>query len=258
MFVVVNVNNLEIEFAILEDSGKVNTRFNISALDKKTSDQYISEIKNVFDYLKVDTTNIDYVAVLSVVPKFTHILEEFFNKYIKVKPLVIENKNINIGLLNSDVDKNSIPVDILATTYAGTKLYNDNVIVVNFGAITTFGIAVNNEFVGYVVYPSEDILSSILHEKITDFPEIAVRPTREVYSTTKYNAMNCGIFNGMIGACDNIINGIKGEFEKKNFKVIACCKNAELIQYSKTINIVDSDLVIKSIVECAKEQLFSI
>ena len=138
MFVVVNVNNLEIEFAILEDSGKVNTRFNISALDKKTSDQYISEIKNVFDYLKVDTANIDYVAVLSVVPKFTHILEEFFNKYIKVKPLVIENKNINIGLLNSDVDKNSIPVDILATTYAGTKLYNDNVIVVNFGAITTF------------------------------------------------------------------------------------------------------------------------
>ena len=73
MFVVVNVNNLEIEFAILEDSGKVNTRFNISALDKKTSDQYISEIKNLFDYLKVDTANIDYVAVLSVVPKFTTI-----------------------------------------------------------------------------------------------------------------------------------------------------------------------------------------
>lgn len=258
MFVAVNVNNLEIDFAILEDSGKIATRFNISALDRKTSDQYVSEIKNVFEYLKVDTANIDYVAILSVVPKFTHILEEFFNTYIKVKPLVIENSNINISLMNSDIDKKSIPVDILTTTYAGTKLYNDNVIVVNFGAITTFGVAVNGEFVGYVVYPSEEILSTILHEKITDFPEVAVKPTKDVYATDKYNALNCGIFNGSMGACDNIIKGIKSEFADKDFKIIACCKNAELIQYSKTINIVDSELVIKSIVECAKEQLFSI
>ena len=50
MFVAVNVNNLEIDFAILEDSGKIATRFVISALDRKTSDQYVSEIKNVFEY----------------------------------------------------------------------------------------------------------------------------------------------------------------------------------------------------------------
>ena len=141
MFVAVNVNNLEIDFAILEDSGKITTRFDISALDRKTSDQYVSEIKNVFEYLKVDTANIDYVAILSVVPKFTHILEEFFNTYIKVKPLVIENSNINISLMNSDIDKKSIPVDILTTTYAGTKLYNDNVIEISCSDKTLYKIS---------------------------------------------------------------------------------------------------------------------
>ena len=44
MFVAVDVNNLEIEFAILDDTGKITSRFSISALDKKTGDQYTTEI----------------------------------------------------------------------------------------------------------------------------------------------------------------------------------------------------------------------
>ena len=256
MFVAVDVNNLEIEFAILDDAGKITSRFSISALDKKTGDQYTTEIKNVFDYLKIDKTKINYAAILSSVPKFCHILKDFFIKYIKIEPIIIENSSIPISCDN--IDKNDVPTSILSATYATTKLYGQNVVAITFDAITTFGVAVNGSFVGYTIYPGNEILATVIHEKITDYPEIVVQSTNHIFGKNKYSALNCGIFNGSMGACDNIVNGILEEFKNKEFKVVASCKNPELLQYSKTINIIDQDLNIKSIVESAKYQLFAL
>ena len=257
MFISVNVSGVEIEFALLDDKAKIISRFSISTQNKKTSDQYTTEIKNVFEYLKINNDDITHSAILSSVPKFNTIICDFFKQYVKIEPMIIEHNDIPINCANG-INKTDIPIDVLAGSYACNKTHGDNIIFVNFDTLITFGVCVDNIFLGYIAYPGVDMLANAVHQDIADYPEIIIKATRNSYSSTRYGALNCGIFNGAIGACDNIINNVLSDYQNKQFKVVATCKKPELLQYSQTINIIDQDMRIKSIVECAKYKMFSV
>ena len=257
MFFSVNVSGIEIEFALLDGKAKVVSRFSISTQNKKTSDQYTTEIKNVFEYLKINNDDITHSAILSSVPKFNTIICDFFKQYVKIEPMIIEHVDIPMNCANF-VNKTDIPIDVLAGCFACNKTYGENIIFVNFDTLITFGVCVDNEFLGYTAYPGVDMLANAVHQDISDYPEIIITATRDSYSSTRYGALNCGVFNGAMGACDNIINSVLDDYPNKQFKVIATCKNPELLQYSHTINIIDQDMMIKSIVECAKYKMFSV
>ncbi len=256
MFVAVNISGFEIEFAVLDDKAKIVSRFSISTQNKKTDDQYTAEIKNVFEYLQINKTTITHAAILSTVPKFTYIVSDFFKKYIKIEPIIINNDDIPLEC--GDINLQDVPVDIYAGCYASCKMYGSNIVFVNFDVLVNIGTCVNNTFCGYVVYPGIDILSTAIHSQMSEYPEIAIKPTRDIFATNRYDALNCGVFNGAMGACDNIIANITSEYKNKLFKVVATCRNPALLQYSKMINIIDQDLRIKSVAECAKSKLLSV
>ena len=257
MFVVVNIARLEIEFALLDDNGKIQSRFSISTQNKKTDDQYTTEIKNVFEYLKIKKENITNAVILSTIAKFNHIVNDFFQKYVRIDPIIINIEDIPFEC-SKNINSINIPIDVFCGTYACNKIYGSNVIFINFDNIISFGVCVDNSFIGYVIYPGFDILSTSIHEQISEYPEIVIKQTTESYAFDRYNALNVGVFNGSMGAIDNIINNIKNEYENKQFTIVATCRNPELLQYSKTINIIDQDLMIKSIVEAAKNKMFAV
>lgn len=257
MFVAININEIEIEFALIDDTAKIVSKFSISTQNKKTDDQYTTEIKNVFEYLKIDKNSITHAAILSNVPKFNYIVNDFFRKFIKIETITIKNKDIPFEC-KENIDKTKLPVDVFAGCYACSKKYGSNVIFVNFDTIITFSVCIDNEFAGYCIFPGMNMLSTAIHEQVAEYPEIIIEQTKEIYSNEPYKAMNIGIFNGVMGACDNIIKNITSSYENKQFKVVATCKKPELLKYSKTINIIDQDLRIKSIIEAAKNKMFSI
>jgi len=257
MFVAVNISGTEIEFALIDDKAKIVSKFSISTQNKRTDDQYTTEIKNVFDYLQVNKTEITHAAILSNVPKFDHIVEEFLKAYIKIEPIIISNNDIPF-VHDESINVGNIPVDIFAGCYACNKKYGSNVVFINFDTIITFSLCVDNEFIGYSVFPGLDLLASAVHEQVAEYPEIMIEATQKCTAVDRYNALNVGVFNGVIGACDNIIQNIVSEYRNKQFKVVATCKKPELLQYSRTINFIDADLRIKSIIECAKNKMLGI
>lgn len=257
MFVAVNISGTEIEFALIDDKAKIVSKFSISTQNKRTEDQYTTEIKNVFDYLQVNKTEITHAAILSNIPKFDRIVKDFLKAYIKIEPIIISNKDIPLECKKS-INLTDVPVDIFAGCYACNKKYGSNVVFVNFDTIVTFSSCVDNEFIGYSVFPGLDLLASVVHEQIAEYPEIIIEATQDSMGTDRYNALNVGVFNGVVGACDCIIQNIIDEYKNKQFRVVATCKKPELLQYSKTINLIDPDLRIKSIIECAKNKMLGI
>ena len=257
MFVAINISRIAIEFAVVGDDANIVSNFSISTQNKKTDDQYITEIKNVFDYLNIDKDKITHAAILSNVHKFDKIVDNFFNTYIKLEPIVIENKDVPFKC-RDDINISEIPIDIFAGCYACNKRYGDNIIFVDFDTIVTFSLCVNNEFIGYSVFPGFDLLSSSVHEQIPEYPEILIEPTQQVTAIKRYDALNVGFFHGIMGACDNIINNIKESYRNKKITVIATCKKPELLRYSGTINIIDQNLRINSIIECARTRILGI
>lgn len=258
MFVAVNISRIEIEFALIDDKTKIVSKFSISTQNKKTDDQYTNEIRNVFDYLQINKETITHAGILSTVPKFDKIVSDFFKKYIKIEPILITNNDIPLEYDVNKINPVDIPVDVFAGCYSCNKNYGSNIIFVNFDSIITFSTCVNNEFLGYVIFPGLDILANVVHEQVSDYPEIIIEATKKTQANNRYEALNVGVFNGVIGACDTIIKNILSEYPNKQFKVIATCKKPELLQYSQSINIIDQDLRIKSVVDCAKLKILSI
>lgn len=257
MFIAVNITSIEIEFALIDEKANIVSRFSISTQNKKTDDQYTTEIKNVFDYLQVDKNKITHSAILSSIPKFNHIVCNFFKKYIKIEPIIISNEDVRFNCAE-DIDKTKLPVDVFIGCYACNKKYGSNVIYINVDTIITFSVCINNEFVGYCVFPGMDMLANAIHQQASEYPEIIIEPTNKIFSGDVYNSMNIGIFNGVMGACDNIVNNILTSYNNKQFTVVATCKKPEMLRYSKTINIIDPDLRINSIIEGSKDKMFSI
>lgn len=259
MFVTVNINGVEIEFALVDNKAKIVSKFSISTQNKRTDDQYVTEIKNVFDYLlKVNKAEITHAAILSNVPKFNRIVSDFFRENIKIDSMVISYKDIPSDFYGSINNIADVPIDIFAGCYACNKRYGSNVVFINFDTIITFSACVDNMFNGYSVFPGLDLLSTSIHSQVSEYPEIVVEATRKSSALDRYSALNVGVFNGVIGACDTIIQNILDEYENKQFKVVATCKKPELLQYSRTVNLIDPDLRIKSIIECAKNKMFGI
>lgn len=259
MFVTVNINGVEIEFALVDNKAKIVSKFSISTQNKRTDDQYVTEIKNVFDYLlKVNKAEITHAAILSNVPKFDRIVGDFFKENIKIDTMVISYKDIPSDFYGSINNVTDVPIDIFAGCYACNKRYGSNVVFVNFDTIITFSVCVDNMFEGYSVFPGLDLLAGAIHSQVAEYPEIVIEATRKSSALDRYNALNVGVFNGVVGACDAIIQNILDEYRNKQFKVVATCKKPELLQYSRTINLIDPDLRIKSIIECAKNKMFGI
>ena len=257
MFIAINITSIEMEFALIDEKSNIVSKFSISTQNKKTEDQYTTEIKDVFDYLQINDKEITHAAILSTVPKFNYIVYNFCKKYIKIEPIVIKIEDIKFNC-NESINKSKIPIDILAGCYACNKKYGSNVVFINFDTIITFSVCINNEFVGYCVFPGMDMLSNAIHKQASEYPEIIIEPTKQIFSGESYGAMNIGIFNGVMGACDNITNNIVSSYNKKQFVVVATCKKPDLLKYSRTINIIDQDLKIYSIIECSKDKMFSI
>jgi type III pantothenate kinase len=257
MFLAVDINNFEISFFVVDNNGSVESTFRISAIEYKTADQYVSEIRNAFDFLKIDKSKVIYAGVVSSVPKLENIVIEFFDKYFKILPLIVSNKIVPINTLLPDI--NDIPTSILVGSYSALQSYGDNMLVVNFESIISFAAVIDNKFIGYAVYPGLEMLSSVVHEKTFIFPDVLTKVTSTAIGQNKYDALNCGLFNGCIGACDNIIQVTRETFNKKRLKVIATGKNADIFSnYCQQINEVSDQLIVKGILSIAKKSLLSI
>jgi type III pantothenate kinase len=257
MFLAVSINNFEIDFFLVDNNAKVVSTFSVSSREAKTVDQYISEIKGSFEVLEVNKKDIIYAGICSSIPKLESIVSEFINKYLNIEPLLMNNSNIPLDL--SLMDGNSeIPTSILVDMFSGLQ-YHQNVICVNFGSFISFGVAIDKKFAGYAIYPSIEMCSTIIHEKTFIFPDIMTKPTNSFIGQNKYDAMSVGLFNGCLGACDRIILGMKDSFPRKDIKVIATGKNAEIFtRYSSQINEYNNLLQINGIISIVKRILTQI
>lgn len=257
MFLAVNIDNFEIEFFSIDHSGKIVSSFSISSLESKTVDQYVSDIKNAFAILKLERSQIIDAGIISSVPKLTHLISEFFQKYLRIVPFVVDNKRVPVSAEVANIDE--MQTVSLISVYAGAHYYKDNFIIVNLNSIISFTTFINGKIEGYSLYPGLGILSSAVHNSIPTLPDVFVQKSENLLEKDNYKALNSGLFNGCIGACSNIISSIKSDISDIDLSVIAVGKDSKLLaSYIREINVLDKDLHIKGVALLAKKRLASV
>ena len=168
-------------------------------------------------------------AVCSVVPAATARAVALVRRLFSVTPVCLNHTNLR-GLGIDYPKLETIGQDRLANALAARTRFGAPVITIGFGTAVIIDV-VNSQgaFVGGVIAPGLDLVTSYLHEKTAQLPVIQIREPRSLIGRSTEEAMRVGAVVGYRGYVRELIGGLKRELNVDKVPVIATGGYAPLL-----------------------------
>lgn len=246
MILVLDVGNTNIVIGVYKEK-KLLHHWRMSTNRQGTVDEYGMTIHNLFQYANLKLSDIEGVAISSVVPPIMGLLESLCDKYLHKVPVIV-GPGVKTGLNIRYENPREVGADRIVNAVAAIEKYGSPLIVVDFGTATTFDyIDEDANYLGGAIVPGIGISTEALYQRTAKLPRIELVKPKSVVGRNSIASMQAGIIYGYVGQVDGIVNRIRKEF-KVNPKVIATGGLADLIAAeSETIEVVDSMLTLEGL-----------
>ena len=196
------------------------------------------------DYRKFRLTQkIDKVVYASVVPHIDSYFSRYFNKTDFLQITYKHIKTIRIALPK----KTEIGIDRLVNVMGAAVFYKAPLIIVDLGTATTFCVLDKKmTYQGGLICPGINLTRLVLHQKTAKLPliELKAKPAKLIGQST-VEAMQSGIYHGYIALINGLLDKLKLQIPAA--KVIITGGYAELLAGDLNVDIVDTDLTLKSL-----------
>ncbi|GAA0772073.1 type III pantothenate kinase [Clostridium subterminale] len=250
MIFVLDVGNTNIVLGIYK-SKELIIEWRLSTDNRKTSDEYMIEVAQLFSYNKLDVNDISGVIISSVVPNIMYSLEHMVRKFFNKKPLVV-GPGIKTGINIKYDNPKEVGADRIVNAVAAHEMYKKPLVIIDFGTATTFcAVAANGDYIGGTISPGIKISSDALFQKAAKLPRVELIKPETVICKNTVASMQAGIVYGYIGQVDFIVSKIKKEMialGEENPMVIATGGLANLIaEGSESIDKVEPFLTLEGL-----------
>ena len=246
MLLVCDVGNTNTVLGVYD--GK-NLLFNwrIESDRQKTADEYGMLIHSLFSFRGLKFTDVDAVAISSVVPPLIVPLSRMVQRYFGIEALII-GPGIKTGIAIKYENPREVGADRIVNAVAAYEKYGGPLIIVDFGTATTFcAIASNGDYLGGAIAPGIGISTEALFQRAAKLPRIELAKPKNVIARNTVTSMQAGIIYGFVGQVDEIVRRMRDEMEK-GVKVIATGGLANLIaQESAAIEVVEPFLTLEGL-----------
>ena len=212
----------------------------------KTEDEYFCIIKQLAENQNLILSQIDKVAISSVVPEITRIFSHLINKYIKCD-IDIVNAYSELGLIFPMEDPGFIGSDLVVNAYSAITKYKTNCIICDFGTATTIQlVGKDGHFFGTIIAPGVITSAKNLFNSTALLSNVQLKKPEHLLGTNTTDALLSGIITGNSLMLDGFIKALKREYKHLgSIKTIATGGIAELIcMDSKEIDIIDTNLTL--------------
>ena len=250
MIFVLDVGNTNIVLGIYKNK-ELLVEWRLSTDIRKTSDEYMIEVAQLFAYSKLDVNDISGVIISSVVPNIMYSLEHMVRKFFNKKPLVV-GPGIKTGINIKYDNPKEVGADRIVNAVAAHEMYKKPLVIIDFGTATTFcAVAANGDYIGGTISPGIKISSDALFQRAAKLPRVELIKPETVICKNTVASMQAGIVYGYIGQVDFIVSKIKEEMialGEESPMVIATGGLANLIsEGSKTIDKVEPFLTLEGL-----------
>lgn len=250
MIFVLDVGNTNIVLGIYKNKELI-IEWRLSTDNRKTSDEYMIEVAQLFSYNKLDVNDISGVIISSVVPNIMYSLEHMVRKFFNKKPLVV-GPGIKTGINIKYDNPKEVGADRIVNAVAAHEMYKKPLVIIDFGTATTFcAVAANGDYIGGTISPGIKISSDALFQKAAKLPRVELIKPETVICKNTVASMQAGIVYGYIGQVDFIVSKIKEEMialGEENPMVIATGGLANLIaEGSESIDKVEPFLTLEGL-----------
>ena len=254
MIFVIDVGNTNIVLGIYKDN-KLLHLWRVSTDIKKTSDEYLITVKNLFKINDLDPKRVQCSVLGSVVSPLDGVFKTVTRLLTGKEARLVDLSCFPQIPIRMD-NPQEVGADRLLNASAGYVTYGGPLIIIDFGTATTFDvISESGEYLGGAIATGLVLSLEALTAKAFKLPRIELVQPPSVIGKNTAHCMQSGMVHGYAGLVDSMVDKISAELEATP-KVIATGGLATLIKpVSTRIQEVVDDLTLKGLFMISQDVL---
>ncbi len=240
MILTIDIGNSSTKFGVFENDNLVG-KFTVKTVRREIPEEIFAQIKDRFPF------QISAIVISSVVKELKNTYQNLGKKYFKIKPFFAD-QTFDYGFSINYFPPETCGSDRLVGAYAAVEKFGNPVIICDFGTAATID-AVNsqNQYLGGIITPGINTLSSALFAKTSQLPEVELKKPSKIIGNSTVSSIQSGIYFGYIGLVDGIIERMISELKEKP-QIISTGGFAELIaEDSKFVEIIEENLLLEGL-----------
>jgi type III pantothenate kinase len=187
---------------------------------RRTPDEYGVFFTQLFATSAVATSEIEAVAIASVVPQLDPVLESVCRRFFSTTPQFLKPQMQRLIPVLTE-NPTEVGADLVAAAIGGVHLFGAPLIVVSFGTATVFiAISQGGEYLGVAIAPGVAISIDALIGRTAKLPQIALEAPGRAIGRSTNEALQSGIVYGFAGQVEAIVERIRNELGMRA-KVVA-------------------------------------
>jgi type III pantothenate kinase len=252
MLLAIDCGNTNTVFAVFDGDAQ-RGRWRISTQAQRTADEYAVWLTQLMSLRGLAVGDIDVAVVTTVVPGTRRNLVTLLADYFSVTPLIVRDPHVNLGIGVLIERPEQVGADRLVNAIGAHKLYDGDLIAVDFGTGTTFDIIdADGNFRGGIIAPGINLSVEALYMTGALLPRINIEKPEKVIGGATVPAMQSGVFWGYVSMIEGMIPRIVAEYGKP-MKVVSTGGLAPLFSgVTDVIDAVEPDLTLIGLVEIAR------
>lgn len=243
MLICFDIGNTNITLGgFLGDELKFTAR--LATDNRRTSDQYAVEIKDVLSLYNIEKTDVSAAAICSVVPTVCSAVESAIVKLFGITPMVL-GPGIKTGL-NIKIDNPAqLGADLAAGAVGALAKYPRPAIVIDLGTATTISvIGKNGEFLGGAIAAGIKLTLEALASRTAQLPMVNIKAPKNVIGRNTADSMTSGLIIGAAAMIDGMIDRIEDELQETATVVATGGLSSEVVKQCRhSINLDDNLLL---------------
>lgn len=246
MLLAIDIGNSQIVCGVFREKALI-AHWRLSTDQSKTPDEYNIILRSLLQFNKLRPEDIAGCIVSSVVPPLTHVFDMLAHSLLGQKPLVVTNACPHGLTLRYD-NPEEIGTDRLVNAAAAFAIYQQSLIIVDFGTATTFcTITQQGEYLGGAIAPGLKSAADTLHVKTAKLPKVDLAIPKSVIGRDTSTSMQAGIMYGYAGLVDEIVRRIQHEIGQFTLVIATGGLAPTIVPISHTIREVRPHLTLEGL-----------
>ncbi|MDO8953715.1 MAG: type III pantothenate kinase [Gammaproteobacteria bacterium] len=194
----------------LFDQDKLVLRFRYATHLIGTSDQFGIFLISILQANKIDSGQIAFTALSSVVPSIDYTIKHTLAHYFQAKHFVLQ-AGVKTGLNIKYKNPNEVGADRIANAIGAIYAFPaKNIITVDMGTATTIcAITKNKDYLGGSILPGLRLCMEALKNNAAKLMEVDIEEPSSHMGRTTRESIQSGIYYGQLGAIKELISGFK-------------------------------------------------
>jgi type III pantothenate kinase len=244
LLLAIDVGNTHTVVVVFEGE-EIVARLRLSTNRSRTVDEYIIFLSSFLASHGISADMITHSVICNVVPEIGYLLKEICYRFLGNEPLIVGESDTYLGIeIYKKEIKEAVSPNIIANCVGAKEKYGRDLIVVDFGSVTTFNVIDQHGiYIGSVVAPGLKSSLQLLSSNNILFYDIEVTNPQKIIGENLEEAIKSGIYYGYAGLVKEIVGRINRAHGKK--RVIATGDVSIILkEISDIINYFESDLTL--------------